>query len=410
VDIVVAFDITESMQPYIDGMKEATIDFADRLSKAKRDYRLGLVTFEDYVVRDDTVFTRSASEFKSWVGALQASGGGDIPEDSLDALVVASRFPFRPEAQAVVILITDAPDHFRGDGSDKTYGREVTQQTADAVITELKKANLSVFAIAPAPFTAPDLHKIAKETGGRHYNILSEGRRFPELIGEIGRSLASQYFLTYVSPRPVEDGTKREIALKVAYEKEEGEARIAYQVRGVGGARMVVPNPVPGAPPTGSVVAYGWWNVVVPLLACAGLLVLARVRLSTLPAEVLSRLGSLSGQAAPTPTLVTPEKPAPYARLVRQSPITEVPREIALTRDEILIGRGEECDTIIPHTSISREHARVKKLKPGYVLFDLKSKNGTYVNGRPIVENLLKDGMAVRIGEVEFVFYGAQTR
>jgi pSer/pThr/pTyr-binding forkhead associated (FHA) protein len=409
VDIVVAFDITESMQPYIDGMKEATIDFADRLSKAKRDYRLGLVTFEDYVVRDDTVFTRSASEFKSWVGALQASGGGDIPEDSLDALVVASRFPFRPEAQAVVILITDAPNHFRGDGSDKTYGREVTQQTADAVITELKKANLSVFAIAPAPFTAPDLHKIAKETGGRHYNILSEGRRFPELIGEIGRSLASQYFLTYVSPRPVEDGTKREIALKVAYEKEEGEARIAYQVRGVGGARMVVPNPVPGAPPTGSVVAYGWWNVVVPLLACAGLLVLARVRLSTLPAEVLSRLGSLSGQAAPTPTLVTPEKPAPYARLVRQSPITEVPREIALTRDEILIGRGEECDTIIPHTSISREHARVKKLKPGYVLFDLKSKNGTYVNGRPIVENLLKDGMAVRIGEVEFVFYGAQT-
>jgi pSer/pThr/pTyr-binding forkhead associated (FHA) protein len=406
VDIVVVFDITESMQPYIDGMKEATIDFADRLAKAKRDYRLGLVTFEDYVVRDDTVFTRSASEFKSWVGALQASGGGDIPEDSLDALVVASRFPFRPDAQAVVILITDAPNHFRGDGSDKTYGHEVTQQTADAVVAELKKANLSVFAIAPAPFTAPDLHKIAKETGGRHYNILSEGRRFPELIGEIGRSLASQYFLTYLSPRPVEDGTKREIALKVTYAKEEGEARIAYQVRGVGGARMVAPSSVPGAPSTGSVVAYGWWNVAIPLLACAGLLMLARVRLSTLPTEVLGRLGSLSGQAAPAP--VAPEKPAPYARLVRQSPINEVPREIALTRDEILIGRGEECDTIIPHASISREHVRVKKLKPGYVLFDLQSKNGTYVNGRPIVENLLKEGMTVRIGEVEFVFHGAQ--
>ena len=33
--------------------------------------------------------------------------------------------------------------------------------------------------------------------------------------------------------------------------------------------------------------------------------------------------------------------------------------------------------------------------------------DGTYVNGRPIVENLLKEGMAVRIGEVEFVYYGA---
>src|SRR5215510_2632215 len=149
VDIVVVFDITESMQPYIDGMKEATIDFADRLAKAKRDYRLGLVTFEDYVVRDDTVFTRSASEFKSWVGALQASGGGDIPEDSLDALVVASRFPFRPDAQAVVLLITDAPNHSRGDGSEKTnpYGREVTQLTGDDVLAELKKANINVFAI-----------------------------------------------------------------------------------------------------------------------------------------------------------------------------------------------------------------------------------------------------------------------
>ncbi len=198
VDIVVVFDITESMGPFIDGMKEATIDFADRLAKANRDYRLGLVTFEDYVVRQDTVFTRSAREFKSWVGALQAAGGGDIPEDSLDALVVASRFPFRPEAQAVVILITDAPNHFRGDGSEKNnpYGREVTQLMADDVIAELKKANLSVFAIAPPPFVAPDLHKIAQATGGRHYNIVSEGRRFPELIGEIGRSLASQYFLT----------------------------------------------------------------------------------------------------------------------------------------------------------------------------------------------------------------------
>ena len=52
-------------------------------------------------------------------------------------------------------------------------------------------------------------------------------------------------------------------------------------------------------------------------------------------------------------------------------------------------------------------NGQLKKLKPGYVLFDLKSKNGTSVNGRPIVENLLKDGMTVRIGEVEFVFYGA---
>ena len=69
IDIVVVFDVTESMQPYIEAMKEVAIDFADQLAKANRDYRLGLVTFEDYVMRDEPVFTRSAREFKSWVGA-----------------------------------------------------------------------------------------------------------------------------------------------------------------------------------------------------------------------------------------------------------------------------------------------------------------------------------------------------
>jgi hypothetical protein len=137
------------------------------------------------------------------------------------------------------------------------------------------------------------------------------------------------------------------------------------------------------------------------------LLVLARVRLSELPAEVLSRVtpAAKSGQLTPAPAVS--EKPAPYARLVRQSLIDEVPREIAFHRDDLLIGRGEDCDVIIPHALISREHARVKKLTPGYVLFDLQSRNGTYVNGRPIVENLLKEGMVVRIGEVEFIFSGA---
>lgn len=418
VDIVVVFDVTESMQPFIDGMKEATSDFADRLGKANRDYRLGLVTFEDYVVRQDPIFTRSATEFKSWVGSLQAAGGGDIPENSLDALEAASKFPFRPDAQAVIILITDAPNHFRGDGSEKNnpYSREFTPLTVDELLPELKKANINVFSISPPPFAAPDLYKIAKESGGRHYNIVSEGRRFPELIGEIGRSLASQYFLSYVSPRPVEDGTRRNVSLTITYRDAAGEDRTAYEVRGVGGARVVSPTKqsVPGATPEKihSVVDYRWWNFLVPLLAGVGLLALARVRLSTLPAEVMARF---SGTASTSPSAsasvpsapVMVEKPAPYARLMRQSPFDEVPREIAFSRDEIVMGRGEECDVIIPHSSISREHVRIKKLKPGYVIFDLKSKNGTAVNGRPIVENLLKDGMTVKIGDVEFVFRAA---
>ncbi len=412
VDIVVVFDVTESMGPFIDGMKEAAIDFADRLAKANRDYRLGLVTFEDYVIRDERVFTRSAREFKGWVGALRPAGGGDIPENSLDAMLLASRFPFRPDAQAVLILITDAPNHTRGDGSEKNnpYGREVTQLSGAEVLAEIKKANLNVYAISPPPFMAPDLHRIAKESAGRHYNIVSEGERFPELISEIGRSLASQYFLTYTSPRPVEDGAEREVVLTLQHPNGEGEAHVSYQVRGIGGAIVVPSSSGAGSTQAQTVIAYGVWNMVVPLLAAGGLILLARVRLNEIPAEVLSLVKTATSRPDATgqvPDSIVPKTSAPYARLVRQSPFEEAPREIALSRDEMTIGRGEECEAIILHSSISREHARIKKVKQGYVLLDLQSGNGIYINGRKIAENLLRDGMQVRIGDVEFIFYAA---
>src|SRR5215469_8560480 len=47
VDIVFVMDVTESMQPYIDAVKQNIISFAQDLAGNNRDYRLGLVTFED---------------------------------------------------------------------------------------------------------------------------------------------------------------------------------------------------------------------------------------------------------------------------------------------------------------------------------------------------------------------------
>src|SRR5215475_2910254 len=113
VDIVFVLDVTESMQPYIDAVKQNMINFAQDLAQNHRDYRLGLVTFEDYVVSAypdcncayRNTMTPDARKFTDWVGTLHAGGGGDIPEDPLDALAYASTLPFRPEAQGIVILI-----------------------------------------------------------------------------------------------------------------------------------------------------------------------------------------------------------------------------------------------------------------------------------------------------------------
>src|SRR5579863_258904 len=139
VDIIFVLDVTESMQPYIDAVKQNIIQFAQDLAANNRDYRLGLVTFEDYVVSKypdcncayRNTMTSDVQKFIGWVGGLHAGGGGDIPEDQLDALAYAASFPFRPEAQAIVILVTDAPAHKAGDGPDRVGDSAYQQHHPD---------------------------------------------------------------------------------------------------------------------------------------------------------------------------------------------------------------------------------------------------------------------------------------
>jgi len=170
VDIVFVLDVTESMQPYIDAVKANVIEFAQDLQSNSRDYRLGLVTFEDYVVssypdcncayRDS--FTSDVKQFTDWVGTLTAGGGGDIPEDQLDALAYAAKFPFRPEAEGIIIIVTDAPPHHDGDGSadsahdqafwdHHTRGVQVTDQTGTKVADLLKKNGILAIQVITSP-------------------------------------------------------------------------------------------------------------------------------------------------------------------------------------------------------------------------------------------------------------------
>ena len=449
VDIVFVFDITESMQPYIDAVKQNVITFAQDLASNNRDYRLGLVTFEDYVVSKEpdcgcpyrNKMTGDVHEFTTWVGGLHAGGGGDIPEDQLDALAYASTFPFRPEAQGILIIITDAPNHYAGDGSAHTQhdqafwdhhpnkNADVTDLTGDQVAAMLKKNGLTLYAVVPPPFIAPDYAKIVGETHGRSYNIVTEEGRFDELVREIGHSIATEYSLTYRTPRPIEDGTARQVELKVSYNGDSAAARTSYQVRGVGGARINVPEESgPGgssnATGTGlSQFSFQWWNGAIPLVAILGLLGLSRMRFG-MPAEELKAILEARGQPAPVPppqvamartpgrmpsspaaAIAQPGAPARGARLMTVNPIAPVAAEYTLLKDEVSLGRGEENDLVIPHASISRTHARLMRRDGGYELTDLNSTNGTYVNNQPLHgSTMVANGAEVRLGDVIFIF------
>jgi hypothetical protein len=55
-----------------------------------------------------------------------------------------------------------------------------------------------------------------------------------------------------------------------------------------------------------------------------------------------------------------------------------------IDRDRMIIGRGTDCDISIPKRQISRHHAQIERDDEGYLLRDLESKNGTFVNSQPV--------------------------
>jgi len=214
VDVVFVFDTTGSMREEIKGVKNTCIAFAEELESKGRDYRLGLVAFDDAV---EGVYgtggrlTDDAREFKRWIGGLKADGGDDDPENDFGALKEASQMDFRDEAQRVFILITDAPPHHYGDRPDGGVRFDDPDLTADRITAILQKQSVTVYAVA---YDHGDFREIVRETGGRFYNIHTEPD-FTGIIEQIGTALATQYRITYRSPRPTYDGTRRDIRVTV---------------------------------------------------------------------------------------------------------------------------------------------------------------------------------------------------
>ena len=72
---------------------------------------------------------------------------------------------------------------------------------------------------------------------------------------------------------------------------------------------------------------------------------------------------------------------------------------------EVVIGRSPDCQIVLRDFGISRNHAKVVVDEDGTArILDLKSKNGTQVNGVQVVEAPLRDGDRILLGKFELTF------
>jgi hypothetical protein len=85
-------------------------------------------------------------------------------------------------------------------------------------------------------------------------------------------------------------------------------------------------------------------------------------------------------------------------------------KRIYVDQPGLLIGRDESCNLVIPERQVSRHHARIRFEGDHYVLEDLDSKNGTFVNGQELHEpQPLQDGDEIQIAFCcKLAFVGAE--
>jgi pSer/pThr/pTyr-binding forkhead associated (FHA) protein len=81
-----------------------------------------------------------------------------------------------------------------------------------------------------------------------------------------------------------------------------------------------------------------------------------------------------------------------------------------LDSDEVSSGRHPDSDIFLDDVTVSRKHATFRREGDDFLVRDVGSLNGTYVNRTRIDEAILKTGDEVQIGKFRLVFYAGVAR
>ena len=134
VDVVFCIDATESMDPFLDVVKENALnfyqDFMDVMKQKKKkvtQLRVRVVAFRDYMadgreamlVTDFFELPEQSEELELCIRSIEAKGGGDAPEDGLEALAYAIKSDWNMDSDRkrhVIALWSDDGTHELGYG------------------------------------------------------------------------------------------------------------------------------------------------------------------------------------------------------------------------------------------------------------------------------------------------------
>ncbi|MCW3098441.1 MAG: von Willebrand factor type [Chthonomonadaceae bacterium] len=174
-DIAFLIDTTGSMANEITGVKNSVIAFANHLAAQGFDVQLGGVSFGDEI-RDTYAFTKDYAAFSGWAGSLSAKGGGDTPENDVDAIMTAVKsFAWRDGAQRVVVVITDATTHYLGDNDG------ISHYAVQGVINALQTGNFVLDSVSKGGTRAVHTYKPNDNSSPSVATRRDAGANYPDI-------------------------------------------------------------------------------------------------------------------------------------------------------------------------------------------------------------------------------------
>lgn len=83
-------------------------------------------------------------------------------------------------------------------------------------------------------------------------------------------------------------------------------------------------------------------------------------------------------------------------------------KQVPIAKDEFILGRGDDCDVVLPFREVSRHHVKIYREGEAYYLQDLDSKNGTWLNDKQITgTHRLNDNDRIELAKTaKLIFLG----
>ena len=293
--------------------------------------------------------------------ALQPHGGGSV----------LSTGTVRPDARRVVLAITD--------GNDRA-SRVMPQE----LINYARANGVSLCMVALGiDASAAQMRYLAEQTGGIFLQAPSP-RDLQSLYVLLAQQLRQEYRITFRTPRPQPDGTKREVSVALVSQGIKGDTFYQAPTQGTLLAAVTPKDSQGGAAVGGQSSGAGVNNSV---LIGATLMVLG---LAGILAAIFFWLGTRRRGL----------------NIVDSNPRLDL-LPLWVREGNTRVGRGAECELVLDSHQVSRVHAIIEAMDGAFRLVDEGSRNGTYVNGRRVRQTQeLREGDVIRFGDREFRFAG----